>query len=85
MRSVTVTIRAGEGDIAAGLGAIQDQHPKAVIGSYPFEENGRFGSNIVVRSRDPQTLESAADAVERLAGELTAAGKAAGFQRQETA
>ncbi|MFO1090310.1 MAG: competence/damage-inducible protein A [Hyphomicrobiales bacterium] len=85
MRSVTVTIRAGEGDIAAGLGAIQDQHPKAVIGSYPFEENGRFGSNIVVRSRDLQTLESAAASVERLAGELTAAGKAAGFQRQEQA
>jgi hypothetical protein len=83
MRSITVKILAGEGDIAAGLSRIQDAHQKAVIGSYPFEEGGRFGSNVVVRSRDAATLASAVAGVEALAGGLVAEGKAAGFARQD--
>ncbi len=85
MRSITVKILAGEGDIAAGLSRVQDAHQKAVIGSYPFEEGGRFGSNVVVRSRDDATLVSAVAAVEALAAELVAIGKARGFARQEGA
>ena len=83
MRSVTVRIDAGEGDIAAGLSRIQDAHARAVIGSYPFGDAGRFGSNVVVRSRDEATLASAVAAVEALAAELVASGKARGFARPE--
>jgi molybdenum cofactor synthesis domain-containing protein len=84
MRSVTVRINAGEGDLAAGLSRIQHAHARAVIGSYPFEDAGRFGSNVVVRSRDDATLASAVAAVEALAGELLAIGKARGFARLES-
>jgi microcystin degradation protein MlrC len=56
----------------------------AVIGSYPFEDTGRFGSNVVVRSRDAATLASAVAAVEALATELVASGKARGFARLES-
>jgi molybdenum cofactor synthesis domain-containing protein len=79
MRSAAVTIRAGEGDIAAGLGAIQAAHPTVVIGSYPFEANDGFAAQIVLRSRDDDALEAALAEVRKLAESLVAQGKARGF------
>jgi len=35
-----------------------------MIGSYPFQDDGRPNTNIVVRSRDPQKLAAAKTAVE---------------------
>ena len=42
-----------EGDIGAPLGEIAKAHPDVMIGSYPFQDDGRPNTNIVVRSRDP--------------------------------
>jgi molybdenum cofactor synthesis domain-containing protein len=79
MRSAAVTIRAGEGDIAAGLGSIQKAHPTVVIGSYPFEADDGFAAQIVLRSRDDQALAAALEEVRKLAQSLVSEGKARGF------
>jgi molybdenum cofactor synthesis domain-containing protein len=64
MLSETVPAHVGEGDLAAGLAAVQDDYPDVAIGSYPFEEGGRYGANIVLRSKDADRLSSARTAVE---------------------
>ncbi|MBO6640478.1 MAG: competence/damage-inducible protein A [Roseitalea sp.] len=50
----------GEGVIGAPLGAIQAEHPDAIIGSYPRYEDGRHWAEIVVRAADEKVLETAA-------------------------
>ncbi|MEM6479644.1 MAG: molybdopterin-binding protein [Pseudomonadota bacterium] len=63
LRSETVRIERGEGDIAGVLGEIAGQFPDISIGSYPFQEHGRFGSNVVLRSSDIARLSDAASAL----------------------
>ncbi|MEM9853219.1 MAG: molybdopterin-binding protein [Pseudomonadota bacterium] len=63
LRSETVRIERGEGDIAGVLGEIAGQFPDVSIGSYPFQEHGRFGSNVVLRSSDIARLSDAASAL----------------------
>ncbi len=68
--SHSVRVDAGEGTLAAPLKAIQDAHPGVSIGSYPFSENGRFGANVVIRSKDEAELEAAHGKVQAMAEEL---------------
>lgn len=56
--SVSVRIERGEGDIAEPLARIAKAHPDLSIGSYPFQQDGRFGANVVIRG----TLSSAINA-----------------------
>ena len=74
--SVTVEAAIPEGAIAPGLAAIQKAHPATAIGSYPFYRDGisqPFGAQLVVRGRDLDAVEVAAQAIEALARELGAA------------
>src|SRR5262245_18657537 len=64
MLSETVRADLREGDIGTPLAAIAKAHPDTIIGSYPFQDDGRPNTNIVVRSRDPQKLAAARAAVE---------------------
>jgi molybdenum cofactor synthesis domain-containing protein len=50
-----------EGTIAKGLEDIQSRYPSFELGSYPWMEGGTFGTNLVVRGRDPVGV----DAVKR--------------------
>jgi hypothetical protein len=52
------------------LREIANAHPDTIIGSYPFlDENQKPNTNLVVRSRDPDKLNAAMNAVkEMLAG-----------------
>ena len=52
-----------EGDIGTPLGEIAKAHPDVMIGSYPFQEDGRPNTNIVIRSRDAGKLAVAQAAV----------------------
>jgi molybdenum cofactor synthesis domain-containing protein len=61
----------GEGVIAAPLEAVAKIHPEMSLGSYPFFDPDRFGSNLVLRGRDAAELAVAVD-------DLIAALKAAG-------
>ncbi|MEM7723315.1 MAG: molybdopterin-binding protein [Pseudomonadota bacterium] len=64
--SQSLRVTRGEGDIAAPLGALAEEHPEVSIGSYPFMRDGIHGSNIVVRSQDG----AAVDAVMQKLSEL---------------
>ena len=72
--TVSRTVRvegAGEGIIAAPLEAVARAHPGLSLGSYPFYSDTSYGSNLVVRGRDPTELSTTVD-------ELIATLKAAG-------
>jgi molybdenum cofactor synthesis domain-containing protein len=54
MISRSVRCDLPEGTIAKGLEDIQSRHPDFDLGSYPWMEGGTFGTNLVVRGRDPK-------------------------------
>jgi molybdopterin-biosynthesis enzyme MoeA-like protein len=70
MLSESVRADAREGDIGGPLREIANAHPDTIIGSYPFQdEDKKPNTNLVVRSRDPEKLNAAMNAVkEMLAG-----------------
>ena len=57
--SKTLTVHRGEGDIAGPLGALAETYPALSMGSYPFQRDGKYGSNIVVRGQDEAQLDEA--------------------------
>jgi molybdenum cofactor synthesis domain-containing protein len=63
MLSTAISCPYGEGDIGSPLGAIQKAHPDTSIGSYPRYVGQSFSTEIVVRARQQEPLEAAADAV----------------------
>ncbi|MEM6322590.1 MAG: molybdopterin-binding protein [Pseudomonadota bacterium] len=50
--SRSVRINRGEGDIAGPLGELARAFQDLSFGSYPFQRNGRFGANVVIRGHD---------------------------------
>ena len=70
MLSETVKANCREGDIGTPLGEIAKVHPDVMIGSYPFQDDGRPNTNIVVRSRDAQKLAAARTAVEDMLAQV---------------
>ncbi len=77
--SRTIRFDGGEGDIAQSLKDIQDRYPTISIGSYPFESEKGFNTNVVLRGRDRELLESATAEVRSAAETVTKAGKARGW------
>ena len=72
--TVSRTVRvegSGEGAIAAPLEAVARAHPSMSLGSYPFFTEGVYGSNLVLRGRDPAELSAT---VEELIAALKSAG-----------
>lgn len=67
--SQTLRVMRGEGEIAAPLAALAAEYPALSFGSYPFQRDGVFGTNLVVRGTDAAMLDAAmlrlAAAVER--------------------
>ena len=57
--SVTYRVDRGEGDIATPLGVLANAFPELSIGCYPFQKDGLFGANIVMRGTDESQLQSA--------------------------
>jgi molybdenum cofactor synthesis domain-containing protein len=54
-----VRLDVPEGDAAPGLADLQASHPEVQIGSYPFFENKRLGTYVVLRSTDQDRLAAA--------------------------
>jgi molybdenum cofactor synthesis domain-containing protein len=74
MLSETLRADAREGDIGTELGEIAKAHPDVSIGSYPYFDEARGpNTNIVVRSRDPEKLAAAREAVEQMLMRVKAA------------
>jgi molybdenum cofactor synthesis domain-containing protein len=65
--SQSLRVFRGEGDIAELLGDIARAYPDLTIGCYPFQKDGVFGANIVVRGADGAQVDTA---IGRLSREL---------------
>ncbi|MBC7477115.1 MAG: competence/damage-inducible protein A [Pseudorhodobacter sp.] len=63
--SRTLRLNRGEGEIATPFAAFAAQYPDLSMGSYPFNIDGSFGTNLVIRGTDPVLLD-------RVLAELTA-------------
>ncbi|MBX3568372.1 MAG: competence/damage-inducible protein A [Rhizobiaceae bacterium] len=72
--SATVQCPHGEGVIGGPLGDIQKANPETIIGSYPKYGDGKFWTELVVRSRSPEALEVARSAVEAMVAGLSKSG-----------
>lgn len=57
--SKTLRIDLPEGDIAGPLGTVAQAFPALSLGSYPFQMNGHFGANIVIRGTDEVLVDAA--------------------------
>lgn len=57
--SKTYRIERGEGDIAGPLGILAKNYPDLSIGSYPFQKDGKFGANIVIRGTEGAMVDAA--------------------------
>ena len=70
--SATVHCPVGEGTIGGPLAEIQKAHPDTIIGSYPKYEDGRFWTELVIRSRSETALALARTDVEAMLAALPA-------------
>jgi molybdenum cofactor synthesis domain-containing protein len=75
MNTASVTAHIAEGDLAQPLKEIQHRFPEVAIGSYPFEEAGKFGAHLVLRSREERKLAEARSEVERMVEALKISGR----------
>ena len=57
--SQNLRVMRGEGEIAGDFGRLAEDYPDLSMGSYPFQQNGAFGTNLVIRGTDPGRLDQA--------------------------
>ncbi len=57
--SRTLRIDRPEGEIAGPLASVAGDYPGLAMGSYPFQLDGKFGSNVVIRGVDPDQIGAA--------------------------
>ena len=57
--SETYRIDRGEGDIAGPLSTLAEKYSDLSIGSYPFQQDGKYGANIVLRGPEAARIEAA--------------------------
>ncbi len=57
--SQTLRVDRGEGDIAATLSALAETYDDLTIGCYPFQINGVFGANVVIRGTEGTRIDAA--------------------------
>lgn len=64
--SQTLRVMRGEGDIATPLAEIAARYPDLSLGSYPFQKDGVYGTNIVVRGTEGAQVSAAIAELSRL-------------------
>lgn len=57
--SQTLRVERGEGDIAGPLGDLAARFDDLSIGSYPYQRNGVYGANVVIRGTDGGRIDAA--------------------------
>ena len=73
--SDTIRVNAAEGRVAIPLAECQRAFPDVAMGSYPFFVEGRYGTNLVLRSTDAaRVAEAKADLVARLPPDVNFSG-----------
>lgn len=63
--SRTLQMMRGEGDLAAPLALVAASFPDLSFGSYPFQKDGVYGANLVIRGADEARLAEALAALEK--------------------
>jgi molybdenum cofactor synthesis domain-containing protein len=66
LESQSLRIDHGEGVVAGPLASLAGDYRQLSIGSYPFEDNGAFGTNIVIRGQDGAEVAQAMAALTKL-------------------
>lgn len=61
--SVSLDVMRGEGDLAQPLGEVAALYPDLSFGSYPFQRDGVYGANLVIRGTDQTALSTARTAL----------------------
>lgn len=64
--SRTMRVVRGEGDIASPLSKFADRYDDLSVGCYPFQKDGVYGANLVVRGTDETRLDHAFSELEEL-------------------
>ena len=64
--SQTLRLELGEGDIAEPLSNIANSFTDISMGSYPFQKNGNYGTNIVLRGTDEHRISQAKQQLSKL-------------------
>lgn len=59
LTSRSLRIDRGEGDIAGPLGMLAGEYEDLSIGSYPFQKDGKYGANVVIRGTDAARVDAA--------------------------
>ncbi|VDC27230.1 competence/damage-inducible protein A [Pseudogemmobacter humi] len=57
--SQNLRVMRGEGEIAGEFGRLAADFPDLSMGSYPFQQSGAFGTNLVIRGTDPARIDQA--------------------------
>lgn len=57
--SQSLRVNRGEGDVATPFAALAAEFPDLSMGSYPFNLNGAYGTNLVVRGTDAGQIDAA--------------------------
>lgn len=65
VQSQSVEVRRGESDVAEDLKTVAAAFPDLSLGSYPFHDDGGFGTNLVVRGLDETRVSMAMDALKQ--------------------
>ena len=66
MLSTAVECKFGEGTIGEPLGKIQKDNPDTSIGSYPKFDGKQYSTQIVVRGRDQECIDNAAEEISQM-------------------
>lgn len=57
--SQSLRVNRGEGEIASDFAALAGDFPDLSMGSYPFNTNGVYGTNLVIRGTDAARIDAA--------------------------
>ena len=66
VQSQSIRVYLGESAIAEELGDIQEQFPMLDIGSYPFKRRSRYGTVLVVRGTELETIQQACEMIKAM-------------------
>lgn len=66
--SQTLRVNMGEGDIAGPLGLMAQANLDVSLGSYPFQKDGVYGSNLVARGTDAARLKAVVEELAKALG-----------------
>jgi molybdenum cofactor synthesis domain-containing protein len=55
----SLRVHSGEGNVAILLQQVQDAHPDLDIGSYPFMQNNAYGTSVVARGTNRESIDHA--------------------------